>query len=85
MRRFYEGVSVIPGVTVYGDFTAPRTAVVALNIRDYDSGEVSDALSAGLRHRHPARRPLCPPDAPGLGYGAPGSRAVQLRLVQHGT
>ena len=45
MRRFYEEVSVIPGVTVYGDFTAPRTAVVALNIRDYDSGEVSDALA----------------------------------------
>ena len=45
MRRFYEGVSVIPGVTVYGDFDAPRTAVVALNIRDYDSGEVSDALA----------------------------------------
>ena len=45
MRWFYEGVSAIPGVTVYGDFTAPRTAVVALNIRDYDSGEVSDALA----------------------------------------
>ena len=45
MRRFYEGVSTIPGVTVYGDFAAPRTAVVALNIRDYDSGEVSDALA----------------------------------------
>ena len=45
MRRFYEGVSVIPGVTVYGDFTVPRTAVVALNIQDYESGEVSDALA----------------------------------------
>ena len=45
MRRFYAGVSAIPGVTVYGDFTAPRTAVAALNIRDYDSGEVADALS----------------------------------------
>ena len=45
MRRFYKGVSAISGVTVYGDFTAPRTAVVALNIRDYDSGEVADALS----------------------------------------
>lgn len=44
-RRFYTGVAAIPGVTVYGDFTAPRTAVVALNIRDYDSGEVADALS----------------------------------------
>lgn len=46
MRRFYEGVSAIEGVTVYGDFAAPlRTAIVALNIRDYDSGAVSDELS----------------------------------------
>ena len=44
MRRFYEGVSGIEGVTLYGDFDAERTAVVALNIRDYDSGAVSDAL-----------------------------------------
>ena len=34
MRRFYEGVRSIPGVTVYGDFTAPeRAAIVTLNIR----------------------------------------------------
>lgn len=46
MRRFYEGVRQIPGVTVYGDFeAAQRGAVVSLNIRDYDSGEVADALS----------------------------------------
>ena len=45
MRRFYAGVSAIPGVTVYGNFAAPRTAVAALNIRDYDSSEVADALS----------------------------------------
>ncbi len=45
MRRFYEGVRAINGVTVYGDFSRERTAVVALNLRDYDSGEVSDALS----------------------------------------
>ena len=45
MRRFYAGVSAIPGVTAYGNFAAPRTAVAALNIRDYDSGEVADALS----------------------------------------
>ena len=44
MRRFYEGVSGIEGVTVYGDFGAERTAVVALNLRDYDSGAVADAL-----------------------------------------
>ena len=47
MRRFYEGVRHIDGVTVYGDFTAPqRVAIVALNIRDYDSAEISDVLSA---------------------------------------
>ena len=44
MQRFYEGVSRIDGVTVYGDFDGERTAVVTLNIRDYDSGAVSDAL-----------------------------------------
>ena len=43
---FYEAVRKIPGITVYGDFSSPtRCAIVALNIRDYDSGEVSDALS----------------------------------------
>lgn len=46
MRRFYEGVSQLDGVTVYGDFSDERrTAVVALNIRDYDSGAVADELS----------------------------------------
>lgn len=45
-RHFYEKVSVIEGVTVYGDFShSLRGPVVALNIRDYDSSEVSDALS----------------------------------------
>ena len=46
MRRFYEGVSVIDGVTVYGDFsTEYRAPVVSLNVRDYDSSEVSDELA----------------------------------------
>ena len=46
MRRFYDGVSSLDGVTVYGDFTQQeRAAIVALNIRDYDSSEISDALS----------------------------------------
>ncbi len=45
-RYFYESVSVINGVTVYGDFsTWERAPIVTLNIRDYDSGEVSDVLS----------------------------------------
>ena len=47
MMRFYNGVSVLPDVTVYGDFSEGhhRTAVVTLNIRDYDSGAVADELS----------------------------------------
>ncbi len=45
MRRFYEGVRDIENVTVYGDFdTMDRCAIVTLNIGDYDSSEVSDAL-----------------------------------------
>lgn len=47
MLRFYEGVKNIEGVTVYGDFTKDKTAIVALNIRDYESGEVSYELSQG--------------------------------------
>ena len=45
MRRFYEGVRALPNVTVYGDFTHERTAVVALNIAGCGSGEIADALS----------------------------------------
>lgn len=46
MKAFYEAVREIPGITVYGDFSSyNRCAIVSLNIRDYDSGEVSDALS----------------------------------------
>ena len=46
---FYEGVRAIEGVHVYGDIVLPdhgrRCAVVALNVRDYESGEVADALA----------------------------------------
>jgi len=46
MWSFYTQVRQIPGITVYGDFSSRnRCAIVSLNIRDYDSGEVSDALS----------------------------------------
>ena len=46
MERFYQKVSAIEGVTVYGDFTQTRrSAIVTLNIRDYDSSAVSDELS----------------------------------------
>lgn len=42
---FYEGVKHIPGITVYGDFSQQeRCPIVSLNVRDYDSAQVSDAL-----------------------------------------
>lgn len=44
-RRFYEGVRGVDGVTVYGDFSGDHAAIVTLNIRDCDSGAISDALS----------------------------------------
>lgn len=45
MWHFYQKVKEIPGITVYGDFNVKeRCAIVTLNVRDYDSSEVSDAL-----------------------------------------
>lgn len=46
MRRFHAGVMAIPAIKVYGDFEpALRAPIVALNIGDYDSSEVSDELN----------------------------------------
>lgn len=54
-RRFYDGVKNIPGVTIYGDHSQKlRAPIVALNIRDYDSSEVSDVLAEKY---HIATRP----------------------------
>lgn len=45
MRQFYKGISMIPQVTVYGDFEAKkRCPIVSFNIGDYDSSDVSDEL-----------------------------------------
>lgn len=45
MWAFYEQVKEIPGIQIYGDFeNRDRCAIVTLNVRDYDSSEVSDAL-----------------------------------------
>ncbi len=46
MKRFYEAVKELDGVTVYGDFsTEERCAIVALNLWDYESSAVSDVLA----------------------------------------
>ena len=45
MWAFYEGVRRIPGITLYGDFSQrERCPIVSLNVRDYDSAQVSDVL-----------------------------------------
>lgn len=49
MNQFYDGVRKLPQVTVYGDFSerarALKAPIVALNIGDYDSGQVADELA----------------------------------------
>jgi selenocysteine lyase/cysteine desulfurase len=45
MQAFYNRVSALPDVTVYGDFTHDRAPIVALNIGDMDSGETAAILS----------------------------------------
>ena len=45
MWQFYQGICDISNVKVYGDFqTKHRCPIVALNVGDYDSSEVSDEL-----------------------------------------
>lgn len=45
MELFYRKISEIPGIVVYGDFSSmDRCPIVTLNIRDYDSSIVADAL-----------------------------------------
>lgn len=45
MKLFYEGISTLPGIRIYGDFDTDRRApIVSFNIFDFDSSEVSDEL-----------------------------------------
>ena len=84
MWAFYEGVRTIPGITLYGDFSQRnRCPIVALNVRDYDSAQVSDVLFSdyGIATRPGAH---CAPllhDA--LGTGAQG--AVRFSFSQYNT
>lgn len=82
MSMFYAGVREIPGITVYGDFsTFMRAPIVALNIRDYGSGEAADMLAAdyGIQTRAGAH---CAP----LMHGALGTKnqgAVRFSFSCH--
>lgn len=45
-KRFYNGIKNIDGVRIYSNVMAKaHTGVVAINIKDYDSGEVADILA----------------------------------------
>lgn len=45
MRRFMKGIEAIEGVRLYGDYHSDeRAPIVALNIGDADSSEISDLL-----------------------------------------
>lgn len=81
---FYEQVRQISGVTLYGDFSQrERCPIVSLNVRDYDSARVSDALFSGYGI---ATRPgaHCAPLLHGaLGTGARG--AVRFSFSQYNT
>lgn len=47
--RFAASVRGVPGVKLYGDLGQPgRAGIVALNVGELDSSEVSDMLSAGF-------------------------------------
>lgn len=50
MKLFYNGIKTIDGVKIYGDFSekalGDRSAIVSINIRDYDSAIVADVLSS---------------------------------------
>ena len=84
MWAFYESVRTIPGITLYGDFSQRnRCPIVALNVRDYDSAQVSDVLFSdyGIATRPGAH---CAPllhDA--LGTGAQG--AVRFSFSHYNT
>lgn len=43
--KFYRELKDIPGITIYGDYSQyERAPIVSLNIRDYDSSQISDIL-----------------------------------------
>lgn len=48
MQLFYNGIKNVEGVTIYGDFLqfpqAPKAPIVALNIWNFNSSDVSDIL-----------------------------------------
>ena len=84
MWAFYDGVKDIPGVTVYGDFSQrERCPIVSLNLRDYDSAQVSDALFSqyGIATRPGAHCAPLMHDA--LGTGSRG--AVRFSFSHYNT
>ncbi len=44
-QRFLEGARALPGVKLYGEFAGAHTAIVTLNLGDWDSAQLCDALA----------------------------------------
>lgn len=45
-KRFYDGIRDVEGVKIYGDFSSDnRTAIVSINLHDWDSAITSDELA----------------------------------------
>lgn len=84
MWAFHGGVKEIPGITIYGDFSGrERCPIVSLNVRDYDSAQVSDALFSefGIATRPGAHCAPLMHDA--LGTGSRG--AVRFSFSHYNT
>lgn len=86
MWNLYDGVSKIPGVTVYGDFSdrsRDRAPIVSLNIRGCDSSQVSDELSEayGIQTRPGAHCAPLMHEA----LGTAGSGAVRFSISHTNT
>ena len=80
--RSREGAANTPGVTVYGDFSSwDRAPIVTLNIRDYDSSQVSDVLAQDYGIATRAGAHCAPRLHRALGTVERG--AVRFSLVQH--
>ncbi len=44
-QRFLEGARALPKVKLYGDFAGEHTAIVSLNLGDWDSAQLCDVLA----------------------------------------
>lgn len=83
MTLFYEAVRQIPGVKIYGDFLVEnvRCPIVALNIGNEDSSQISDWLQEEYGIITRAGAHCAPADACIFSYGKTGDGKIQFFLL----